>query len=204
PDTGRPAYAARRGRRALQPSTDYTCSAKPGAEREPHKLQFWNNQAPVDRIELRKATQILRAGNPATSNSRASPGDPQGELARRAKRRWPGPLVSFPSLGKKLAARRRRNPLRKTTETARPGGRALQERTKPSGTAGASPRPTELRKDEPGDEIPRTSQSLRTIHKTTIKCGKKKENPHVQTKPVPADGGPSVHHHCGGAAAPAR
>ena len=41
------------------------------------------------------------------------PGDPQGELPRRGKRGWPGPLVSFPSLGKKLAARRRRNPLRK-------------------------------------------------------------------------------------------
>ena len=35
----------------------------------------------------------------------ASPGDPQGELPRRGKRGWPGPLVSFPSLGKKLAAR---------------------------------------------------------------------------------------------------
>ena len=34
-----------------------------------------------------------------------SPGDPQGELPRRGKRGWPGPLVSFPSLGKKLAAR---------------------------------------------------------------------------------------------------
>ena len=37
--------------------------------------------------------------------SAASPGDPQGELPRRGKRRWPGPLVSSPSLGKKLAAR---------------------------------------------------------------------------------------------------
>src|SRR5699024_4946378 len=35
--------------------------------------------------------------------SAASPGDPQGELPRRGKRGWPGPLVSFPSLGKKLA-----------------------------------------------------------------------------------------------------
>ena len=38
-----------------------------------------------------------------------SPGDPQGELPRRGKRRWPGPLVSFPAMGKKLAARRRQN-----------------------------------------------------------------------------------------------
>ena len=30
---------------------------------------------------------------------------PVGELPRRGKRGWPGPLVSFPSLGKKLAAR---------------------------------------------------------------------------------------------------
>ena len=30
-------------------------------------------------------------------------------MPRRGKRGWPGPLVSFPSLGKKLAARRRRN-----------------------------------------------------------------------------------------------
>ena len=32
-----------------------------------------------------------------------SPGDPQGELPRRGKRGWPGPLGTFPSLGKYLA-----------------------------------------------------------------------------------------------------
>ena len=37
------------------------------------------------------------------SPSAASPGDPQGELPRRGKRGWPGPLGTFPSLGKYLA-----------------------------------------------------------------------------------------------------
>ena len=45
----------------------------------------------------------------------------QGELPRRGKRGWPGPLVSFPSLGKKLAARRRRNlPARNETALSSP------------------------------------------------------------------------------------
>ena len=93
------------------------------------------NPGPSGPEGIAEATPFLRAGNPATSHTRASPvmgsgvrriwarsahpepspGDPQGELPRRGKRRWPGPLVSFPSLGKKLAARRRRNnPLRTT------------------------------------------------------------------------------------------
>ena len=93
------------------------------------------NPGPSGPEGIAEAAPFLRAGNPATSNNRASPvmgsgvrriwarsahpepspGDPQGELPRRGKRRWPGPLVSFPSLGKKLAARRRRNnPLRTT------------------------------------------------------------------------------------------
>ena len=50
-----------------------TCSAKPGAEGKPHKLQFWNNQAPVGRKERQKVTQILRAGNFAKSGRYASP-----------------------------------------------------------------------------------------------------------------------------------
>ena len=41
----------------------------------------------------------------ASAHPEPSPGDSQGELPRRGKRGWPGPLVSFPSLGKKLAAR---------------------------------------------------------------------------------------------------
>ena len=49
-----------------------TCSAKPGAEGRPHKLQFWNNQAPVGRKERQKVTQILRAGNIAKPDRYAS------------------------------------------------------------------------------------------------------------------------------------
>ena len=42
--------------------TGNVCSAKPGAEVEPHQRQFLQTQGPVARWELRKATQILRAG----------------------------------------------------------------------------------------------------------------------------------------------
>ena len=54
--------------------------------------------------------RVPRNGGPGVSRhwrtkfaSAASPGDPQGELPRRGKRRWPGPLGTFPSLGKYLA-----------------------------------------------------------------------------------------------------
>ena len=43
-------------------NTGNVCSAKPGAEAEPHQRQFLQTQGPVARRELRKATQILRAG----------------------------------------------------------------------------------------------------------------------------------------------
>ena len=86
-------------------------------------LNFCKPRARRARKESQATTQILRAGNilpDSRDNPRnggpgvrriwtrsvhpePSPGDPQGELARRAKRRWPGPLVSFPSQGKKLA-----------------------------------------------------------------------------------------------------
>ena len=81
-------------------------------------LNFCKPRARRARKESQATTQILRAGNilpDSRDNPRnggpgvrriwtrsvhpePSPGDPQGELARRAKRRWPGPLVSFPSL----------------------------------------------------------------------------------------------------------
>ena len=48
-------------------------SAKPGAEAEPHQLQFWEGQGPVARQEFRPITQILRAGNFAHPNRYASP-----------------------------------------------------------------------------------------------------------------------------------
>ena len=115
-------------------------SASSGAEMEPHPLQFSTNPGPSGPAGIRTLTQILRAGNFLPSprgnprnrgpgadspcqgemsrsdrggrsvHPEPSPGDPQGELPRRGKRGWPGPLVSFPSPGKKLAARRRRNP----------------------------------------------------------------------------------------------
>ena len=71
--------------------------------------------------------------------SAASPGDPQGELARRAKRRWPGPLVSFPSLGKKLATRgrgREKKALSLAVKSKTPqkkNGTAVKNRKSPDG-----------------------------------------------------------------------
>ena len=44
------------------PAPAVICSAKPGAKAEPHQRQFLQTQGPVARRELRKATQILRAG----------------------------------------------------------------------------------------------------------------------------------------------
>ena len=78
------------------------------------------NPGPSGPEGIAEAAPFLRAGNPATSNNRASP--VMGSGVRRIWARSahpepsPGdPLVSFPSLGKKLAARRRRNnPLRTT------------------------------------------------------------------------------------------
>ena len=66
-----------------------TCSAKPGAEREPHPPQFWKSQGPVARIEPRKTTQILRAGNTAKPSKYASPrnGGSRGRAAWRQGRR---------------------------------------------------------------------------------------------------------------------
>ena len=48
-------------------------SAKPGAEVKPQYLEFLQPQAPVGRIELRNATQILRAENAATFFRKALP-----------------------------------------------------------------------------------------------------------------------------------
>ena len=54
-------------------------SAKPGAEVKPQYLEFLQPQAPVGRIELRNATQILRAGNIARPAKYASPVMGSGE-----------------------------------------------------------------------------------------------------------------------------
>ena len=100
----------------------------PGALVRQSQARLWNRirpkflqtQGPVARIEWQKATQILRAENP-TPSQRGNPRNggpgvsgPMGTKCPSAAS--PGdPLVSFPSLGKKLAARRRRNiPLRGT------------------------------------------------------------------------------------------
>ena len=48
-------------------------SAKPGAVAEPQQRQFLQPQAPVGRIELINATQILRAENAATFFRKALP-----------------------------------------------------------------------------------------------------------------------------------
>ena len=52
--------------------TGHVGSAEPGAKVELHQPQFLQTQGPVARIELRKVTQILRAGNDATTNRSAS------------------------------------------------------------------------------------------------------------------------------------
>ena len=113
----------------------------PGALVRQSQARLWNRirpkflhtQGPVARIEWQKATQILRAENPTPSqrgNPRngGSPGDP---------------LVSFPSLGKKLAARRRRNiPLRGTKPLYhRPLIRPLRGHLPPRGKAFGGDRP---------------------------------------------------------------
>ena len=54
-------------------------SAEPGAVLEPQQQQFLQTQGPVARIELRKATQILRAGNAAKFSRYASPVMGSGE-----------------------------------------------------------------------------------------------------------------------------
>ena len=52
----------RKGRPYGVSSTSTVGSAKPGAEFESHRMQFWGSQAPVGREETQTATQILRAG----------------------------------------------------------------------------------------------------------------------------------------------
>ena len=54
-------------------STGNVCSVNSGAEVELRNLEFWGSQGPVARIEPRKTTQILRAGNIVKPNKYASP-----------------------------------------------------------------------------------------------------------------------------------
>ena len=105
----------------------------PGALVRQSQARLWNRirpkflhtQGPVARIEWQKATQILRAENP-TPSQRGNPRNggpgvsgPMGTKCPSAAS--PGdPLVSFPSLGKKLAARRRRNARNETALSSPP------------------------------------------------------------------------------------
>ncbi len=128
----------------------------PGALVRQSQARLWNRirpkflhtQGPVARIEWQKATQILRAENP-TPSQRGNPRNggpgvsgPMGTKCPSAAS--PGdPLVSFPSLGKKLAARRRRNiPLRGTKPLYhRPLIRPLRGHLPPRGKAFGGDRP---------------------------------------------------------------
>ena len=128
----------------------------PGALVRQSQARLWNRirpkflhtQGPVARREFRPATQILRAGNP-TPSQRGNPRNggpgvsgPMGTKCPSAAS--PGdPLVSFPSLGKKLAARRRRNiPLRGTKPLYhRPLIRPLRGHLPPRGKAFGGDRP---------------------------------------------------------------
>ena len=119
--------------------TRHVGSATPGAVVESHQSQFWNSQPPVGRIELQKATQILRAGN-VLPTPRGNPRKWGPGPTPPVRGRWPegpegvgwatmstkcssgavpgGVLVTLPPWAKSLAARRRRNPPR-TTDAVR-------------------------------------------------------------------------------------
>ena len=139
-----------------RPKAAPTAENGPGALVRQSQARLWNRirpkflhtQGPVARREFRPATQILRAGNP-TPSQRGNPRNggpgvsgPMGTKCPSAAS--PGdPLVSFPSLGKKLAARRRRNiPLRGTKPLYhRPLIRPLRGHLPPRGKAFGGDRP---------------------------------------------------------------
>ena len=109
-------------------------SANPGAVVEPHRVLIFANSGPSGPEGIAEVTQILRAGNflpvprdnPRNGGSR---GWGSWRMRRSRIRLAPPPsafLVTFWASKKSLAARRRRNPPRKTAETARRGRRALQ------------------------------------------------------------------------------
>ena len=117
-------YAARPGGRALQPSTSYHLLNRARRRYEIAVAIIFANPGPSGPEETAEShsdfarrkyfsifqVRVPRKWGPGVSRhwrtkfaSAASPGDPQGELPRRGKRRWPGPLGTFPSLGKYLA-----------------------------------------------------------------------------------------------------
>ena len=89
------------------------------------------NPGPSGPGGIAEATQILRAGNDAQPPRRASPRNGVRGKATMSTKCSSGAvpggvLVPLPPWAKELAARRRRNPLRKPPEAARRGRRALQ------------------------------------------------------------------------------
>ena len=110
--------AARPGGRALQPSTSYHLLNRARRRYEIAVAIIFANPGPSGPEETAEShsdfarrkfstdlqVRVPRNGGPGVSRhwrtkfaSAASPGDPQGELPRRGKRRWPGPLGTFPS-----------------------------------------------------------------------------------------------------------
>ena len=96
-------------------STGNVCSVNSGAEVELRNLEFWGSQGPVARIEPRKTTQILRAGNIVKPNKYASPvmgvlGDGRhgGRGGTAASADCARPLASFGS----FSTRKRNSPRR--------------------------------------------------------------------------------------------
>ena len=76
--------------------TGNVCSAKPGAEVEPHQRQFLQTQGPVARRESRKATQILRAGRALPTQRGSHRNGGQGKACGRV--RTPAP-TAYPAPG---------------------------------------------------------------------------------------------------------
>ena len=120
-------YAARPEGRALQPSTSYHLLNRARRRCEIAVAIIFANPGPSGPEETAEShsdfarrkfstdlqVRVPRNGGPGVSRhwrtkfaSAASPGDPQGELPRRGKRRWPGPLGTFPSCWESTSPRR--------------------------------------------------------------------------------------------------
>ena len=108
-----------RGRSRAAPTAESGLGAlvrqSPGADAEPHQSHFSPAQAPSGAGRDRtQALLFLRAGNvlPTARGNPRNGGPGERRIWTRSVHPEPSPgdpLVSFPSLGKKLAARRRRN-----------------------------------------------------------------------------------------------
>ncbi len=100
-------------------------SANSGADVGPQQLPFFSRSGPQwGRTGPHPSTQFLRAGNvlPTARGNPRNGGPGERRIWTRSVHPEPSPgdpLVSFPSLGKKLAARRRRNPPLRAAECIR-------------------------------------------------------------------------------------